>query len=108
MVDVDIWKNGAGKVVAYEGIEIRWRQNGGQWTAWQESLSPIDARWGTSQFRPFVLKVSKPEAGKHYYAFIVGQEDTDVIDYEFKHGGVTQYVTQTGCKPATRAIRENL
>jgi hypothetical protein len=107
LVDNDIWKNSAGKQVALSGIQMRYRQNGGGWTEWFPSLSPIEARWGTAQYRPYIIKVFR--AGKTYYYFQAAQEDTDTTEIEFQHNGVIYTgVLLKGCQPATRAIRENL
>lgn len=107
--DEDIF--GTGSSLTREGIPIRYRKNNGGWSPWIASPSPLQALYNRNQannreYLPFVLLRQK--AGKFFYAFFFGQDDSDVTDLEFKHADNQIHpVTLTGCWPQTRTIRTN-
>ncbi len=104
--DSDIWVKDGSETIILEGVPMRYRQNGGAWTSFGPSISPVQARYGTSAFRPYIIGVEK--ANKVFLGFATGQEDNDITDIEFQYYGQTFSVKLTGCVAEHRAIRQNL
>lgn len=99
---------GPGSTLTDEGIPMRWRQNGGAWSAVEGSPSPIKATYnkenGNAKYLPCILRRAKP--GKSLYVLLMAQEDSDVTEVEFTHSDNTTHVAKIfGCMPTDRVIR---